>query len=231
MSDQLWAVAFVIGDHDVAGMEYAGPRVVGPHDYMVILPWPEGSDPPTVQIDVRAPTPEVAADRASELYRQMRAEAQLAQSKPHVVTVGRVAGVPVESDLFIFEAQHLVDQQRFGIAVIAAQIHCEMHVRESMLRLAARDGGAVALRLVETHRSWSLTDSAGPHLFAVLAGVRPSTAGCWEAYRAHVARRNQVVHRGARVTEIEARESIDTAVEMVRFIDDAEQAVMASPSR
>jgi hypothetical protein len=56
-------------------------------------------------------------------------------------------------------------------------------------------------------------------LFEALSGIKPSSAPCWEAYRAHVARRNSVVHRGAPVGLQTASESIEAVVQMVRFLE------------
>jgi len=61
--------------------------------------------------------------------------------------------------------------------------------------------GAISSEIV---RSWALRDTVGPRLFENLLGVRPSSAECWTDYKAHVARRNAVVHRGGNVSETEA---------------------------
>jgi hypothetical protein len=212
---------FLIEDHEWAALDYAGARVVGPHDYMVVRPWHEGEGPSTVHIDVGADSPDAAARRATELYREMRRVAQLPPDAARVITVARVAGVTPVADKFTIEAEDMLEQRRYGLAVVAAQVHCEMHTREAITAAAARRGGTLSALSPEMVRSWALMDSLGPRIFEALIGVRVSSAECWSDYKAHVARRNAVVHRGTAISEREAQESIDATIRMVRFVEEA----------
>jgi hypothetical protein len=150
----------------------------------------------------------------------MRREGQLPPDEhPRVATVARVAGVVRAADSFILDAEDMLDQRRFALVVLAAQIHVEMTVRDIVTTFCSRQSGPLARLVPEIPRSWSLMDKAGRDLFEALTGVRPTTAPCWEDYRAHVARRNSIAHRGTEATEAGAQESIDTAVAMVRFVE------------
>src|SRR3954462_8314975 len=120
MSEQLWSVEIVIGETELAAMDYAGTRVVGPDNYIVVNPAVDGSIPATIHIDVRAPNPGQAESEALQLYREIRERAQLPADEPSVLTVSRVVGVPHRADLWIFTAMDMLDQRRFGLAVIAA---------------------------------------------------------------------------------------------------------------
>jgi hypothetical protein len=226
MTEQLWSVEFLIGHHERVALDYAGTRVVGPHEYMVVQPW-QGDDEglSTLHLDARAATPEVAAERALELYQRIREVAELPRDDdPQVVTIAQVAGVPRAADLFIFTADDMREQQQFGLAVVAAQIHCEMWIRTAIEEAAHRQGSAIADLAVSLPMSWTLLDRNSPRIFEALLGARPTDAPGWQSYKAHVARRNSVVHHGATVTRELADASIDASVTMVRFV----QEVVAS---
>jgi hypothetical protein len=189
----------------------------------VILPYEDG--PSTLDIDVRAPTPEAAVERATELYQRIRSVAELpADDHPQVVTVAEVAGVPYPADVFIFAADEMLSQHQFALAVVAAQIHCEMSISQAIARVAGKQNELAELAPA-LPGAWSLQDRVGSRIFEAVLGVRPTTFPDWERYKTHVARRNAVVHRGAPVTRELASESIDVAVAMVRFVDEQVQAV------
>jgi len=223
MNERLWSVEFLISHHERVALDYAGTRVVGPHDYMVVQPW-QGDDEgaSTLHLDVRAPTPEIAADRALELYQAIREVAELpSDDDPQVVTIARVAGVRRPADLFISTAEIMLEQQQFALAVVAAQIHVEMSIRTAIEHAAQRQGGAIATLAISLPTSWALMDRNGPRIFEALLGVPPSDAPVWQIYKAHVARRNAVVHNGASITRELAEVSIDAAVGMVQFVQEA----------
>jgi hypothetical protein len=220
MSERLWRVEFLIGDHECVALDYAGTRVVPLHKYMVVEGDPELAS--TLHVDVRAPDPELAAERAFELYKEMREIAQLAaDDSPEVVTIEEVAGEPRPAHVFMYTAVHMVEQHQFALAVVAAQTYCEMSIRAALEEAAHRQGGGVAELAVSLPVSWALMDRNGPRIFAALLGVPPSDAPVWQSYKAHVARRNAVVHHGAPVTRELANASIDAAVAMVEFVNEA----------
>jgi hypothetical protein len=217
-----WSVEIVIGHQERAAIEYAGMQAVGPHHFMVVRPAEGGVSPSTVHIDVPAGGAEDAMTQALATYATMRQLAQLqADPLPTVLTVARIAGVPHTWDRYIFEAEDMMDQRRFELAVVAAQIHVEMYTRHALDQVAKRAGTKLAEVALTLPRTWSLTDQVGATLFGALTGVMPSEAGCWEAYRTHVYRRNAVVHQGSGVTEALAEASVNAAVDMVRFIQTA----------
>lgn len=222
--DPLWSVEIEIGHDERVSMDYAGTRVTGPDSYMVVRPWEDG--PSTVHIDVAAPTAEDAFGQAVTLYQRMRETAELPpDERPRVLTVSRVVGLPHAWDRYIFAAGEMLEQQQYGLAVVAAQVHCEMYIRHAMETVAAQAATPIAVLAPSLVRSWSLTDRAGPEIFEALLGVKPASAECWGEYRTHVYRRNAVVHQGAQVTADLARSSMDAAIAMVKF---AEEALVAA---
>jgi hypothetical protein len=218
----LWSVEFVIEDHERVPLDYAGVRVVGPHNYHVVQPWEEGSGPSSFHLTVKADSSEQAREQAIPLYTQIRGEAGLPPVPPRIATIGYVAGVPFPADRLVFEASDMYAQRRFGLAVVAAQVHCEMWIRARVEEIAKASEHALVQLAPQMPRSWSLMDSSGLRIFEALTGTNPTSAPCWHSYKSHVARRNAFVHRGIEITKEEARESIDAAVAMVDFVSNIE---------
>lgn len=230
--EQGWSVEIALRSDERVAIDYAGPRVVGPERYVIIRPWEDEEQATTVSIDVTAPSAGAAEERALRLYQEMRALAELAPDRaPKVMTVARIAGRPRPWDRYIFAAVEMMRQGQYALAVIAAQIHCEMFVRHALTSIAQHDGSRVALATSDLLRSCSLMDRDGPQIFEALLGVGPKSAPCWTQYSDHVSRRNRVVHHGAPVTGQEAQDSLDVAVEMVRFVDECLQERLAPKGR
>jgi hypothetical protein len=226
MAEHLWSVVFVIGDDERVPIEWAGTRIVGPDSYMVVYPGGEDG-PSTLYLDARGKDPRVAEECAREIYRRIRAEAELsADEAPQVVTVMEVVRGHTDADRFMFAADEMWDQKRFGLAVVAAQIHCELRIGRAVRRVARDKGEALADLIDGLGFSWSLMGGHASRVFEELFGVRPSEAPCWDKYQAHVARRNGVVHRGESVSEELARESIDAAHDMADYVEQRAIAVV-----
>ena len=68
------------------------------------------------------------------------------------------------------------------------------------------------------HRvSFALQDRGSQRLLAE-AGHPVTALPWWRAYREHVERRHNVVHRGAKLSEEDARASVDVMWELVEFM-------------
>jgi hypothetical protein len=48
--------------------------------------------------------------------------------------------VPFPADRLIFEAEEMYEQMRFGLAIVAAQLHCEMWIRAKVEKIASASG-------------------------------------------------------------------------------------------
>jgi hypothetical protein len=223
-AEPTWSVEIVIGDDEQVAMDYAGPRVVGPGQYMVVRPSPflgpsAESWPSTLHIDVDAPTADEAQTRAIVLYQSMRQTADLTPDhKPRVLTVGHLTGTINPWDVYSLAAEEMFEQQQYALAVVAAQTHCETFIRYALEFAAEREGTSIAMLAPKLLRSCSLTDRDGPKIFEALLGVDPASAECWQKYKDHVNRRNRVVHAGAEVTRELASASIEDAESMVSFV-------------
>ncbi len=139
----LWSVEFVIEDHERIPLDYAGVRVVGPHSYYVVRPWEEGTGPSSINLEVNTDSVEEAKEQAIALYAQIRKEAGLSPDPPRIATIAQVVGVPFPADRLVFEAEDMYEQRRFGLAVVAAQVHCEMWIRAKIEEIANASGNAL----------------------------------------------------------------------------------------
>ncbi len=199
-------VQFGIGDREVAGFDYAAPRILGPRDALVYEatvdaatgePLPGAG--PTVHMFFDGDDLEEARESAIVAYRAMRELAQLDPDEPpHII--GTYPAISLADDEWadwLDDAYELHDQQRHGLAVVAAQVACELQIQRTIQRAIGNAPSPVELMTLDVPRSFSLLDSIGPRLFRAALGVKPTTFPSWTDYKLHVNRRNLVLHRGA----------------------------------
>ena len=222
--DRRATVQFALGADELAAMEYAGPRVAGPRAYSVMnapidpkgQPIPDGY--PTLELELDVDDLDEARDAAERLYAEMRSEAQLPPAEPRIVGVFFVHGEWPRAEEFIDEVFDMLDQRRYEWAVVAAQAACEVEIRHLIEATLPDDAHPLAALAVKLPRSFSLMDPAGRGVFGAAFGRSPTEADCWQAYQEHVARRNNVVHRGSKVSEADARASLDAMHAMLEFV-------------
>ena len=203
-------VEFAIFEDEIPAMDYAGPRVVGPGNYVLVQapvnpdwqPVPGGE--PTLELFVKASSADDARRQAERLYAEMRAESRL-QEAPRVIATYLRSGVEPVSMHFVDEAYEMLDQQRFEWTVVAAQVACEVEIRAAIEGAAAANPGSLARMAIEIPNSYSLIDRRASQVFEIVLGVKPTQAACWADYRLHVTLRNNIVHRGARATRRDAQ--------------------------
>ena len=213
-----------IAENEVPAMDYAGPRVVGPGKYLVLdaprdpnwEPIPGGE--PTLELYFDTDNLDEARSEAEGLYAQMREESRLEAQPARVLGSYFMTGDEPLAEHFVDEAFELLDQQRNELAVVAAQVACEVEIRSAIERVASAETGSLARIAIDAPSSYSLMDRRARRIFEVVLGAPPTEAPCWQKYAEHVRRRNNIVHRGAQVTHEDADTSVDVAIEMLRFV-------------
>jgi hypothetical protein len=218
-------VEFVIERGEMPALDYAGPRVVGPSNFVLINapvtpdwePIPGGE--PTIELYVDAIDPADAQHQAERLYAALRKEGALPpQPEPRIVGVF----MDTESDPLWLqrfdEAAEMIEQQRYELAVVAAQIACETEVKAAVEAVADAPERSLARMAIDAPRSYSLIDRRARHVFVALLGQDPADECFWQDYRDHVERRNNVLHRGARVIRPDAVDSVKVAEVMVAWV-------------
>jgi hypothetical protein len=103
---------------------------------------PEG--PSTITIEVSAPAADAARVRVQHLLGEVRARAGLPVEESQLLWVAPLADTHESSHRFREQADELLHSERYEMAVVAAQIHLELHIATLLQRFAERDHGAVA---------------------------------------------------------------------------------------
>ena len=119
-------------------------------------------------------------------------------------------------------AQQLFQRGQLEFAVVAAQTACEVYVELAITELLrARQLGPFEDVIPQLLNGYSLMDSRGRKVFAAVTGREVQQAAFWPHYKAHVERRNHIVHRGARATQKDAGESLAAAASLFVYAADA----------
>jgi len=108
-------------------------------------------------------------------------------------------------------AQTLHDEGRYQLSVVTAQMACEVvgeQVLSALLSVQVGELEGAVLELVPSHH---LAHDKVQALFDGLTGATLASEPWWPGYRAHVKRRNGIVHRGARVEETGSSDSLKVA--------------------
>lgn len=101
---------------------------------------------------------------------------------------------------------------RYGHAIVLPHAACELAIARATRRLIAEKAPDLQFSLEELiSRRWSLSDTRVAGLWNALAGDDVHDAAFWQDYKAHLARRQAVVHEGAAMSVAEADASIDVA--------------------
>jgi hypothetical protein len=217
-------VEFVIEKGDMPALDYAGPRVVGPSNFVLVNPpvtpdWePIPGGEPTIELYVEAADADDARRKAEEVYAELRREGGLStRREPRIVGIYMDIGADPLWLQHFDEAADMIEQQRYEVAVVTAQIACEIEIKAAIEAAADAPEGSLARLAIDAPRSYSLIDRRAREVFVALLGGRPTEETFWEGYRDHVERRNNVLHRGARVVRADAVASVGAAEEMVAW--------------
>jgi hypothetical protein len=197
------AVTFEIPRHEAAAVEWGAMKIVGPRAHVLYSDSESGVYELELRIDDSS---DLNAARAAgeTIYRDIRSASALPEAASVPTGVFRY-GESIEpiSD-FVDDAEDMFDQHRYELCVVAAQTVCEVIARTVVEEIAAgprRLDFAVSPTGV---KGWSLMQDATRLLFFAATGQRPWGEAWWGAYSAHVTRRNNVAHKGAKVTREEA---------------------------
>jgi hypothetical protein len=107
----------------------------------------------------------------------------------------------------------------YAIAVVTAQMAAEI-VTEQTMRVLLRHRGVEELDepLEGLLSSYSLANDRLRSVYEALSGDPIAQASFWPAFKEHATRRGAVVHRGQRVTEAEARASVDAVSRVIAHL-------------
>lgn len=178
--------------------------------------------PSTITLEIRAPSANAARITAQHLLGEVRRHAGIPVAESRIVWVAPLAPELESSHRFLEAAEELLDGEQYELAVVAAQIHIELHLSTLLRMLVAADESPVARALMASRIEWTQTQPWQRDLFEHLLSVSlPKAFPEWKGYIAHVERRNAIVHRGQVVDRESAKESLQVVSEFWRWLNEA----------
>src|SRR5262249_15596215 len=128
----------------------------------------------------------------------------------------------------------LLHAGQLDLAVVMAQVAFETLVRDAVsdeldaLSDQLDDLGLGWLRPRIKSRSYSLIDDRVRRFWDDLMGDEIGNAEAWGNYKAHVLRRNGVVHEGGSVEHVQAKESVEAVEAMIGYVEQVRRGRGAS---
>jgi hypothetical protein len=179
-------------------------------------------------LEIRGINENDARARAQHIVGEALRKARRPVRQHPVVWVARLSGDPVSSLRFLEEAESRLRDEQFDMAVVAAQIHLEVQVRV-LLEAAAEHTSNEGLHAVISQRpGWGPHNPrTGPIIEALFTSA---LADCpaWREYRAHVDRRNAVVHMGQAIDAESARASLEAVSSLWLWLNAAASDALGS---
>lgn len=180
-----------------------------------------------VQVEVEALTLGAARDEALCIYQDLRARAGLPEIEERPTTaitnLNPLMTFSIEQTRFFVLAEEMYDKEHYDFTVVAAQTACELLVEGAIQFAVSRHAtDRLAQVIPDLLTSYAMLDQRGPKVWEAVTGrsIREPKA-VWDGYRAHVERRNALVHKGARVTRDEAAESLTATRDFARHVVEA----------
>lgn len=167
-----------------------------------------------VQIEIEAPTLVAASRGAEQIYADLRVRAGLPEAGERptaaISPLNPLVTFDMQQARFFVLAERLYDDGHYDFAVVAAQTACEL-LAEGAIQFAVSRHATEPLAQVipDLLTSYALLDERGQNVWKAATGrsIR-EPKDVWDSYRAHVERRNALVHRGARVSKEDAELSL-----------------------
>jgi hypothetical protein len=167
-----------------------------------------------VSMDLDGPTTQSIVKEAHAIYERIRRHAALPPGTGHeqvaMSPMNRLLMFDPKSGDFFQIAERLYDEANYLYTVVAAQTAFELYMEgvfEHVLHL--RSTVDIGAAIGEMIRSYNLDDKRIRSLWEGFTGHKLTEDDkAWNAYKAHLARRHGLVHRGERVTKEEAAASL-----------------------
>jgi hypothetical protein len=122
----LWIATFLPDQHEVDALFESATRVVGRHRFALGVEDRVGPEVLSVFVET-TDDPDIATMQATELYRAIRLDAGLADRPGRLIGIhpSQPDATGVTTDEFLDTARVMLNEGRYGSAVVAAQTACE----------------------------------------------------------------------------------------------------------
>lgn len=180
-------------------------------------------EPSTITFEIDAIDGNDARLRAQHLLLKAKRAAGLKEELSPVVWVALLSGRGGSDSghRFLEAAEELIVDGRYDLAVVAAQVHLEAHVAALVKATMASEPSELVRAVYERQRGWAPHSQAARSLLELLLGLRMEEFPRWADYKAHVRRRNDVVHEGQAVDVDSAKTSVSIALDFWLWINRA----------
>ena len=213
MENSVWSVGLVIDDLEAR-------RLSENSIALYIMEASEGhflrfSTPPaadvgeleSMRLEVSAATGLIAEERALGIVYRARRAAGLPD---RVIPVAWVApkGALEDGENYLDQAEDLLEGEQFGLAIVSAEIHLESQAKTMIEMAVNRHASQFREVLLQHSNNTKIQYSAARKMVERFLGIQLTRLPEWEEYKAHLGRRNEVVHSGKSFDEDQAKASI-----------------------
>lgn len=215
MSSPAWSVRFALENHDANALSAVGHTIFTREVHRLSFADPrEDGEPATMTLELEASDANTARVLAQHLLDKAKRRLGLPLERSPVVWVAPLLPTHESSHRFFDAAEELIDAERYDLAVVALQIHLEVHVFTLVRAALAADASLLADAVVKAQRVWAPHSNGAAEIRGLLLGTKMTSFPRWADYMAHVKRRGDVVHRGQPIDEDSARASLDVVSEL-----------------
>jgi hypothetical protein len=171
-------------------------------------------EPPTVTFEFYAVDARTARIEAQHRLGKAMEAGGRRPRQGAVVWVAPLSEDGIDDLRFLHQAKGFLEEGHCEMAIVAAQIHLESQVATLVRRATEADPASPLGRLIAVQRRWAPHHQPARMIIEALFNCDVTDFPGWEQYRkAHVERRNDVVHRGQIVDQ-------DSATASVHLIED-----------
>ena len=209
-SRRWWSVKLRLADGDLRDLSSLWAPDFAPNARHIQFGGSEDNpemDPPSITFELEAASFDDAEEKAQGAVHRMRRAARLPDATHAVVWLAPLGDDDASSE-YLEQAKELVHEERYGLAVVAAQIHFEAQLTALLQEAAGDQPLRWVARLLKDRRIAELKRDVSFATLEVVLGVDITQAPEWCKFRNHVERRNDVIHKGQTVDRHHAEESI-----------------------
>jgi hypothetical protein len=121
--------------------------------------------------------------------------------------------------LLLKDAEDLIEQGRYGIAVVVAHMACEIAVQRSLsAAFAKKHIGELEESISKSFSGYNLDNDRLREFYTALTGDAVEFEPFWSDFTQSAHRRNRIVHEGVAATLPTAQESLQAATAFVEHV-------------
>jgi hypothetical protein len=231
MTHPRWSVRLALEEAHAGPVSGVAMAAVGAGVHNISIGRPfvhEEDEPVTFTIELDAPSARDARLIGQHKLGELHKLAGLPVRELPVVWVARLSDQQASSLRFREYARELLEGEQFEMAVVAAQIHLEVHVKALVEMVAEAAPSPLLTAVITAQRGWPPHTQGLQAILEALFDVKMAQYHGWAGYMAHVTRRNAVVHGGQEIDADSAKASIEAVSDLWLWLNAAATSVTIS---